>query len=332
MKKLFIWLLLILLLFAGAVYWGLNKPQATVAMISFIANQPDSGFSLKSFKVSQQKFSFLGMMTIKKIEMDLVSDNVLYGIDIDEFRVVNLYKLFSEKTFGSIIDLNGMDLKSEGSNIEDADITLEQEQGYNFKGSLKVSRIDVQGVIAKDTTSKINISQEKIELSDINLETCDGFVKGNADVYLNKPDFKINLQLEGLNSAMLEHIYPPVLSNVKGKVSGNIFLNGLAGGIENIECDFNMNQGSELNAVLLAALMAYIPDQAKTDKLINAIKRGELFAGDKGQVRVYNENDQSLSSNILLQSKEMNLDVNVTVDFNIEGGIRNLLKYSFKKS
>jgi len=218
------------------------------------------------------------------------------------------------------------------SNIEDASITLEQEQGYNFNGSLKVSRIDVQGVMAKDTRAKINISQEKIELSDIKLETCDGFVQGNADVYLNKPDFEINLQLEGLNAAMLEHIYPPVLSNVKGKLSGNMFLHGLQGGIENIECDFNMNQGSELNAVLLAALMAYIPDQVKTDKLIKAIKGQELFSVDKGQIRVYNENDQTLSSNILLQSKEMNLDVNVTVDFNIEGGIRNLLKYSLNKS
>lgn len=332
LKKIFIFLVIVLLLLIGLVYWGLNNPKATVSMITYVLDLPDSGVDLKIFKISDQQFRFQGELMINQIELEFVSEKVLYDIVIGELKIASLYRLFSENSFGAIIDITGLTVKSKLAKVEDANIMLKQEQGYNFNGTMNIYKIEAQGVTATGTKAKINIIKGKIELSDIELKVCDGSVQGSMDVYLNKPDFEVNFELTGLNSKKMEHIYPPVLSNVRGSLDGHVYVKGLTNSIESIKSDFQMKEGSKLNAVLLLPLMAYIPEKAKTEKLIIAIQNGELFSVDKAQMSAYNENDQTISSDIILKSKEMSLDVKVRVDFNVEGGIKNLLKYPLKKS
>lgn len=79
-----------------------------------------------------------------------------------------------------------------------------------------------------------------------------------------------------------------------------------------------------MKASLLMFLAQYVPQRQQIEGLI---ERNELIPLEKAEIIVTSLSSEKISSQVSLKISSINLNMNIKFDFNIEGGLENLLEY-----
>ena len=79
-----------------------------------------------------------------------------------------------------------------------------------------------------------------------------------------------------------------------------------------------------MKASLLRYLAQYVPQRRQIEDLI---RQDEYVSLDKAQAKITSVSREKLSSDILLNSSSLNLNMEVKFDINVEGGLDHLLEY-----
>ena len=101
---------------------------------------------------------------------------------------------------------------------------------------------------------------------------------------------------------------------------------------EAIYFDGNTILGEEarIRAELLQYLVEYIPHSIQRKMILEAIRLRELIPVENAALRITKKDDATLRNDIKIYSSDVNLDVDLTVDIVIEGGLNQILKHFHK--
>ena len=125
----------------------------------------------------------------------------------------------------------------------------------------------------------------------------------------------------------MREIQSDVFSQIDGKLNGNFILEGKKDKIRSLKADLDIPKGGTLKASLLSFIMAYLPQSTQKKELEALMGSEGHIPFEKGFLLVRSLNDETLAAEIGLKSEKFNLDIDVTVDINLEGGLQNLLGY-----
>lgn len=119
-----------------------------------------------------------------------------------------------------------------------------------------------------------------------------------------------------------------IAPNMRGRINGSaeVEIQRADNAIHAVNGHFDAPQGAQIPAALLQPILAYIPASTQRDILKELIAAGLDVFFDHADVRLKSAQSDSLNFLVKMDSKTLNLDLAVTIDFNVEGGLRSLIE------
>ena len=119
-----------------------------------------------------------------------------------------------------------------------------------------------------------------------------------------------------------------IAPNMRGRINGSVEveIQRADNAIHALNGHFDAPQGAQIPAAFLQPILSYIPASAQRDILEDLIIAGTDVFFDHADVRLKSAQSDALNLLIKMDSKKLNLDLTVTVDLNVEGGLKGLIE------
>jgi hypothetical protein len=313
----FVFIFLSAALFYGALNshfaweWGIKK--------AVYYKWHSSGLSVKTIKVNKPKFDFKEL-TFKAIEMDLKIKDTIYPITLEGIDIIRGDQKIRAR-------INVLAIKAIGGEIKMASLNAELTQVQNVQQWMGQA---VQVSFAPYECGDLDFTvQSHDKTSDIrfNAQCYEGKIEGGIVLdYVKMLSYAGHVNMESFNLDALEKANPEIFSKMNGRLTGGFLLDGKESRIENFDSNIKIDSNGEIKAVLLEPLLNYIPQSTQRKDLELLIQQDGNVPLELAKVTLKKLTAEQMSSEINLASKKLNLNTNLTVEINVEGGIKNLYK------
>ena len=184
--------------------------------------------------------------------------------------------------------------------LENLRLRFKAKGSTYFVSTGTVNVDDLQGLIGK-TPLKVEVKNLAVVSDSLNISN----VVAQGKIYFQQGRYQ-HMESQ-LQAAMLEWNESLSMAGVKG------FVNLKQGWL--VEADLEAHGGGHMKASLLQYLAQYMPQRQQIEDLINQGKDVDLT---QAHFKVISLSNDKLSSQVLLKSAPLNLDMNVTFDINIK--------------
>jgi hypothetical protein len=266
-------------------------------------------------------------LLIEHLNCKLKINGFTYFVSTGNIHVSNLWHLFKSQSSLPLV-ISNLTIVSDSVNVSDLALNGQaQFNGFNFnyldaKLKVRAFEFDKYALTSLGASLMVDISQAK--LTDFSAEFYNGRLNGIIGVdYLSQISYSIDVNLSKVDIAQLALVVPS-LTSLKGIVQGKITLRGTDDQLIELNAQFNELQGGQMKAELLTYLAQYIPQRQQIEDLI---KQNADIPLDRGDLTISSITDKKLATQIKLLSSKLNLDMNVTIDINIEDGLVSLLQH-----
>jgi len=290
--------------------------------------------------------TFLPELSIRDVSLDLqgacsldyfsarfeVPDDEV-RVSFDSFECSSLYPLIGvgEKDTVDVvlregaysqegIDCTGLDV--------DARVALVDTRLKSCIGSIAVGTVAVNEVVARDISAEFECFPDEVRITNIEAAMYDGSIVGSVTVLpQEKGSFTLTLNIAGLDLTQLARERPDQFSHVHGIANGSLAVQGNQDGLSRLSADISLLPNARVRAGLLAPLVGYIPQNSfQRQELEQLIRDDAMVVLDKGNILLLNSDEQTLTAQVTVESVRFNLNINLTVDFTVEGGLTNVFK------
>ncbi len=290
------------------------------ALLQGINNRwPD--IALKSIAIERVHLSRQGILTLRHINARLKIKGSTYYLSTGHIQLSSLW------SFSNLpIEIKHLAVVSDTINVSDLSLSGHaQFQRFNFKqldAVLKAVAVEYNKYLLADMSTKLQADTKQAVLGDFNAGFYKGTLNGVIRVdYLPQLTYRVDMALAGIDIEELTKAMP-ALSSMKGIVYGGVKLQGQADQLIELNAQFNEPKGGQIKAEVLSYLAQYIPQRQQIEALIK--DKADIFL-DRADMRISSVSDKKLAAQIKLLSTKLNLDMNVTVDINIDDGFLSLL-------
>lgn len=206
---------------------------------------------------------------------------------------------------------------------------LDKKGIRQLDGTLNGAQATAYGYETNWIISLMKGDKEKIWFPNLVADFYSGKVNGEIFLdYAHQMSYSITIHFAGVDLSRLKSVNRDVFSQVQGHVDGDAKLTGDLKSIGSIEAALGVPLGGKLKASLLGFIVQYIPQSTQRKDLELLIKTNGDVPFEKGNIRLKSLSNDKLATEISLNSEKFNLDLNLGVDINIEGGLANLLRHA----
>ena len=331
LKKLLILFFVFVLLTAMGVYL-LTSPWFVTSVAKNVVNSRSKDWTLKEFTIG--KIQVNPRPTLNLSDIEFVAEYVdPFNAQKKEWhgRIPALSLSALTPAFAaeqkilfiiSEISLQSEDLQLRGVSFEGL-ATLSNKQWNLVSGNLKVGSLETKDILLKDIQAVISGNANKLTVDPWQAQGMGGTLKGQLTA--SDHDYTMKANIFG---AQLNEI-PGVdgLGEVRGQIDGSFAMSGTFEDMQTIEGDFNALKGAEIPAAFLEMVLPYIPRSAQRKILEDLIANKDNIFFDYATIQLKTLQAESLTSVIKLSSQKLNLNMEITIDLNVEGGLSTLWSY-----
>jgi len=304
------------------LYAMTSSPQVLQAVVKASANQILPDITIQDLVIGKQNLSLKGTSSLRDVDIIIRQGENKFDL---HFNTISLSDIFSEKP---TLLLKGGFVYAEAFRLDGLEMTLIAKDGEEWSGPATVKLAESSGFQVHDVLVKVIVKADKAIIEDIQGRSYEGEIQGTATIYFFAiPDYYANVTFDGLDTTLMEDINPSLFSQLQGQITGSVEALGPAGGLDKIDLHVRLNDGGEVQSKLLGPLLGHIPESRERQKLKTAIENNQKIIVNKAQLDLSNKDSKTVSTDIQLESDELNLDANVKVDIIVEGGMQSLFKY-----
>ncbi len=336
MKRSFIRIILVLVILfcltsLGLIYGVLSSPRFMEKFISWYWRKSLARVPLTSLSITHLQYDFPGQIFARGINMGFQWEQEPITIHLDSL-LANIVPRFMKNQWDFELFIQGLD------------ITFDQGKVMNIQAPLKLvfrnnnlEEILAQVQIASLIMGKYELTQISGELQGkdpgIQIDEIEGYLysgqlKGKFSLdYREGITYIIELAMTDVNLQQLEKIEPDFFSQVRGIINGQIQVKGDLRKIQYLEGRIQTKGGGHLKANILRPLLDVLPQSTQRKDLAQLINFNGDVPLENVQIDFKSLTEEQLQSRFYLVSQRFNLDADITVDLNIEGGLKSLLSY-----
>ena len=335
MKKVLIFFFILILLAsmaAGVVYYVLNAAWITERIVPRVFHMQVPDITMERLTLDTQHFSPDGSLTIERLMCILRDRTDRNGIHIDRITVSSLYPLLGLPQAGDQIGiiLHKANIMSSYLRVVDVNVTtnvfLKKKSVGSIAGNVDITRGSYDGWRFSDASARFQGTPDDIVVNKIHTAFYGGTITGNVHVRpFAHGAYTVDLLLADVNVAQLARDKPELFSQIEGTTEMVIEITGTARELHSITVRADVIKDSKIDAALIGPLLQYVPNSTQRKEIELLIHEKKKIPLDTTVLAVKNTDSETVAATIQLVSKKYNLDINLTVDFHIEGGIINLL-------
>jgi hypothetical protein len=325
MSSIFKFILIILLfafLSAALLYGALNSSFAWEWAIKKMVHYKWQAIGLSVSKVNVKKPAFnFKQLTFSEMDMDVQLKEAKYPVSMDVIKVTRTDQKI-------IIQIDHLLMKMTAGEIESKFLTANLSQDKTTQKWMG----DAETIsFAPYECDKFNFTvQSQKKISEIRFDAAcyEGKIEGGIVLdYVKMLTYTGHVNVDNVDLDALEKVNPDVFSKMNGRMTGGFILDGKESNIYNFESNVKIHSNGEIKAVLLEPLLNYIPQSTQRKDLEALIKEDGNVPLELARVTLKKLTADQMSSEINLGSKKLNLNTNLTVEINVEGGIKNLYQH-----
>lgn len=332
-KKVLIFVFVLLCLAAAGIY-VITRPWFVAKVIKSAVNAQVKDFQLDDLSFGKIHIDGNGLVTIKDARFALrllpQGNQEWQG----QIPVVYLDNLRSLVKSGKII-----------VSIERSDAAADGVQLKGISSQMTVTWTGPKWHIPFENVPKWHISEgsargDFLSAGGITFSSFEAYFSGNenlliADSWRAKwADGNLSGRLTVTPEAYTMHAdvaqveLSEVAPNMRGRINGSaeVEIQRADNAIHALNGHFDAPQGAQIPAAFLHPILSYIPASTQRDILEDLISAGTDVFFDHADVRLKSARSDSLNLLIKMDSKTLNLDLAVTIDLNVEGGLKGLIE------
>jgi hypothetical protein len=318
-------IMIVFLLSAIGIFWVASSVKAMQAVLKAGAGLFLKDITVQELVIKKQICRFPKEFIFEDVSFRLKHKAEDFDLSFKAIAFSELIKFLSAQE-GASLEFKEGSVASSVFQIHGLTVHLVSQGAMNWIGTVNVDKAESNGFEVKNIQAKAVVRREDATLFDIQAYSYEGQLKGIAQVYfIPLVRYVANLTFENLETIALEKLNTPFFSQIRGQVYGTIHVKGPAGGLEKIAMNVMLADGGKIQAQMLSPLLNYIPMSTQSKILQTAIEQKQLMSIDSGRLTLSNKDAEKIITGIQLKSKDLNLDVNVTVDIMIDGGLKRLL-------
>jgi hypothetical protein len=246
-----------------------------------------------------------------------------FEVSAEKVVVTDIFTLWDaqRKTHlsASGIEFEGFDVKATQAALE-GDYQASGEQ-WRFAGPVTIERIYANGQAIKKIACRLEADQKAFKLTDLNMQLGTGRVSGEFMLEFGaKFPYYMDIALENIPTKQLN-----LQDHLDGILNGRLKVRGDQHSFSEIEGKLKAPAGVMMNARLLSPLLSYIPQSTQKKQIESIIAQNKTIFVDVFALELHSRKANFLKTQFDIESKEYNLDVNLGVDINTDGGIQALL-------
>lgn len=324
-RKILIVLLILIGLATAAVY-AMTRPRVLCFIIKSAvnANARATDFKVKDLIFEKIRVDSGRMATIEGVIFKVLREK-------NEWRgeIPAVHFEYSPASFSSqrkmTVGFDGARVRGKDEELKDAAlkavIVFPRRQWQITGGHIRVGSLTAKGIAVTEIDARVRGDRGVLTAEPWSARWAGGILAGGLTV--KKDGFKIRMDTRGVDlSAMGETIF----GKMRGRLEGTIELQGTAKDIGVFKGHLNAPAGAEMRAAVLSLLLPYIPASAQKNSLERLIAQDSNVFFDQADMNAENIRDDALQLHVMLASKKLNLDIDVIVDVNMEGGFKNALE------
>jgi hypothetical protein len=314
-KTAFIAALLIKLAVIIATLYILQTPQFwQFAIGQAVKRNPD----LSLTKLSIEKSS----LSIKRLELHNVNGRL-------KIKDKSYYISIGHVVFDGA-KLSAQSASIVGDAITASDVTLDMEiiwkniKPFSIAGIAKASSVTIQKYELTDAVLPFEWTQGKLNSKPWNAHFAEGDIRGELGIVWDpEMTYSVSIKAKHINTVALASVNENIFGQVKALLSGVATVAGTGLVITETTGHFESAEGGVVKAKLLAKIAQYVPQHQVLSELI---KKNADIPIDQGDITFHAVSDEQWRTHVKLFSKEVNLDLNLDMDINIEGGTSGILR------
>jgi hypothetical protein len=318
----------------AGLFWALNSKTVTERVVPPVANIFLKDVRITHLSLAKQRFNINGSFSFDSVIIKLSDKTGEMGVALDELHIASVYDVVRLNRPVKIAARDGTFMGADvviDAIVFDGILVQRSKGNYEIDGNISISKAIAQKLIVSNITGKIEGMLPNIAINDIMADFYGGKVNGTV---LSKPEVdgyvNLSLNLDNIDISRIANDRPDLVSQVAGIADISVAMEAKGGAITDMQADLVMTKGSMINAALLQFLIDYIPQSAERKELAFLIKEQKKIALDKTIVKVTDFDSEKISLAVQLASKRINLDLNLTLDLIVEGGLMNLLMLTDK--
>lgn len=310
------------MLAAGAVWFILESPPWLEKSVKIVAGI--KGVKFEQLTVKDAGFTSDGSYRIDEMTAAFYvpKENKQYTLGV---KKINLQK----RPKDLLVTVTGLKLKDKMQDIEiqnlDLNASAELFRFEYLQGTLKVLKVQYGEYQVKNIISNIEGQKNSFLFDQFKADFYGGNLRGNFSfVYAPQPAYHINIELKEVDALLLRKAQP-AFENIRGRISGPLVIDGNLNEITSLQGALKTVKGAEIKAFLLQPILQYVPVSKQKQQLEKVIAIDGLVPLQTAEIYLDSLERNKLSSRLKLKSKEYNLDLNISLDLNVDGGLMRLL-------
>ncbi|MBF0489318.1 MAG: hypothetical protein HQL15_01695 [Candidatus Omnitrophica bacterium] len=303
----------------------LTQPKYLANTALFFLNKGSSGLVFKEITIEKVHWYAWDRVSLTQLRIQCQIKGVSYLVSTEVVET----RYFKEGPDGSwFVRIKGLDVVSDQLKLLHADAQIktrfESLRYLNSQITLSASVIDWNRYIIRDIVAQMDYQKGFLVL-----------INGQGNLYGGSMLFRgaaidhkdlsyyLNIQLKGIDSAIIAE-GRPVFEQLTAVVDGDMNMKNLRNQGLLVEAHLAAPAGGSMKASLLRYLAQYVPQRKQVEDLI---RKDADVTLSKAQARIISITPEKISSEIILNTSSLNLNLDVKFDINVEGGISGLMGY-----
>ncbi len=305
----------------------LSSPRVMQATLKTAANIFLKDMTVIDLVIERQDIRFPQEFFFGDVFLQLKREEQEFDLRFKSIRFSGLRQFLNQKP-GALAEIQEGSVSFSNFEIRGIEAHLLSESQRDWAGSVFAQGVQSQGFEAKNIQTEIRVRPAEIKFSNLQAQSYLGGLKGEAIIFLIPSiAYKANFIFEKFETEALKKINASLFSQMSGQIDGDILIQGPAGGFEKIKMNAALRPGARVQAQIFSPLLTYIPSSKERKNLQSAIDQKQLVSISSGQIQLSNQDLEKITTDIQLKSQHFNLDVNLTIDIIIEGGLNRLIDH-----
>lgn len=328
-KRTFVTFFVLLVIIGCGLYLVLNTSVVSKYVIHRAIEENLKDYEIKSLAVTQ-KFISPNTLVFERLELVLNSKiypgEKPYTLKVDRFAII-LASLDNIDITVRRIDLESEKIKASDLSFE-ALAAIRQGKLSKTEGSLRLAEFEAKPFEASKIASSFQGDDKSLRFSNLRAEAYEGKLTGEISFAYQSPFlYSIALTAHDMDFHALEELNAAVFSQFEGEVGGNIRITGDQTKLKTIESDFSA-PGGKARAALVAYLLQYglPPGTQQREVLDFLLSTDGKIPAEQIRLNFKNVSPNKISGMYKLYSKELNVDLNNTFDFNLDSELVSLVQ------
>ncbi|MBF0121927.1 MAG: hypothetical protein HQL21_00795 [Candidatus Omnitrophica bacterium] len=329
-KKIIIFVLILLGCFTGGLLWIINDPRPLSNMVRWSVERAIPGVRFSELKIAKQNFFWPARVVFENVSCraQIAGHSLAVKAKTLEFsKFVSLPSL--KRSVNCYLSGGEVDFepgKARGLTAQ-LEISVSNKGATVVAGPLTVEALMWDKIKAGKTSCQLKSDVKSVELSDVRSEAYGGTITGMAHMIIKSLSYAVDINFDRLQTSRLAEFNEQISAQMAGRISGIVHVTGNALRPTLIDADLKMPSGGKVNAALLSALTQYLPKSQERARLDVLIKNGGKLAVEVFSFTIKSNTPDHLSGLIKLASKDANIELNLTHDILTDGTWDGLVQY-----